>query len=57
MWHRDPVPGEPVEDLANQRVGIVVSVDHTSDTVRLVDRENNEWDVPLSDTVPFSVVL
>jgi hypothetical protein len=56
MWNRDPLPGEPVEDMANHRVGIVVAFDHTSDTVRIVDAEHNEWDVPLADIVPFSVV-
>lgn len=55
MWSREPLPGDPVEDLMNHRVGIVVAFSHTLDMLVLADSEGNEWEVPLADTSPYAV--
>lgn len=54
MWTREPVPGDPAEDIANDRIGIVVAIHHASDTLVLSDSEG-EWEAPLHETQPYSV--
>lgn len=55
MWGREPMLGEPVQDLAEDKIGIVVSINHASDTLVLEDSDGHQWEVPLADTEPYAV--
>jgi len=48
------MPGDPVEDLSTSQIGIVVSYDHTADTV-LIASGDFQWEAPVADTVPYAV--
>lgn len=55
MWNREPMLGEPVQDLANDKIGVAVSINHASDTLVLEDDDGHQWEVPLADTEPYAV--
>lgn len=55
MWNREPMLGEPVQDLATYRIGIAISINHASDTLMLEDADGHQWEVPLADTEPYAV--
>ena len=55
MWNRGPMIGEPVQDLANGKIGIAVSIDHASDTLVLEEQDGHQWEATLADTEPYAV--
>jgi len=55
MWSREPILGEPVQDLANDKIGIVVSINHASDTIVLEDSDGNQWEAPIADAEPYAI--
>lgn len=56
MWSREPLPGDPVEDWGNQKIGIVVSFNHAADLLVIADSEDNHWEAPLAETAPYAIV-
>lgn len=56
MWDRTPMLGEPVLDLANDKIGVAVSINHASDTLVLEDTDGHQWEATLADTEPYAVM-